>query len=452
MYGGPLLSAFFARSAVAGLSLWLGAILEVLSLHRPSRRLLETIVFLLKEGSRLMLSYWRGYGSCRRWDWSFATGPLLLLALGATGLAASPLESRKVQIPVRLIDHRFAVRPDENGVPRFNWERFRSRPENTVTENWDGVEFENSELKVVIIPAMGRIHSLVHKPTGQEQLWINPCARPLPAHNETGYWMTWGGIERVLPRGEHGTTHALHWDSELVVDREHQKTIRCAVTEPLTGLRHELRMTLYADKPYLETQIKIENATSSAARYSHWTTAVWAPGGKGEVQPDTELIVPAERFVPDDRPFNAWMLKRDVDARTSPLRWIQDWSSIGDLMTSPLRQPYYAVYAHGADQGIVHVFDLEATPTVDIWCWGYPPSAEHQAQFTAAPPNKGYVEVWNGNVANFKDESLVTLRPGEQIQWTERTFCVSGLLSNASELRKAIEEQAMRHQVTSAAK
>lgn len=373
----------------------------------------------------------------------------LVLALGVSQLssAAAPVELRKVEVPVRFVEYQFAVESGEDGVPRFDWERFRSRPEKMVAETWEGIELENAETKVVIIPAMGRVHSLVHKPTGKEQLWINPCARPLRAHNETGYWMTWGGIERVLPRGEHGTTHALRWEHELAVDQGHQKTIRCSVTEPLTGLRHQLQLTLYADQPYLETQILVENTGATAVRHSHWTTAVWAPGGEGELLPETELIVPAERFVPDDRPFNAWMLDLESDSRSSPLRWLKHWPSIGDLMTSPLRHPYYAIYAHAADQGVVHIFDLDATPTVDIWCWGYPPTAKHQADFTACPPNRGYVEVWNGSVANFKDESLAMLAPGERLQWIERTFCVSGLLSQAVDLREAIEQRAVRHRV-----
>lgn len=152
--------------------------------------------------------------------------------------------------------------------------------------------------------------------------------------------------------------------------------------------------------------------------------------------------MPAERFVPDDRPFNGWMSELELDARTSPLRWLRNWSSIGDLMTSPLRHGYYAVYAHAADQGVVHVFDLETTPTIDVWCWGYPPTEEHQADFTACPPNQGYVEVWNGNVTSFKDESLATLAPGERLHWTERTFCVAGLLRQSTALREALEQRA----------
>ena len=58
---------------------------------------------------------------------------------------------------------------------------------------------------------MGRIYSFVEKATNNEQLYINRLAIPLGAHNDTGFWMTWGGIEHVMPRGEHSASHALDW-------------------------------------------------------------------------------------------------------------------------------------------------------------------------------------------------------------------------------------------------
>jgi hypothetical protein len=72
---------------------------------------------------------------------------------------------------------------------------------------------ENAFLRVIVLPDRGRVESLIDKRTGREQLWINPAAKPIRALNDTGFWVTWGGIENVLPRGEHGTSHALSWRS-----------------------------------------------------------------------------------------------------------------------------------------------------------------------------------------------------------------------------------------------
>ena len=352
---------------------------------------------------------------------------------------------RAVKVPVQFIDYQFAVKNDQRGVPVFDWKEFRKRPSETVSTLWSGIELANDFIKVQIVPSMARIHSLVNQRTANEQLWINPCAKPLGANNDTGFWMTWGGIERVMPRREHGTSHALDWKHQLLVDDDTRKTIKCSCIEPLTQMRHELYFTLFRDKPFLETKIVIHNQSDKLTKYSHWSTAVLAPGESDEVTGNTELILPADKFVPDDRDFNDWMHGLPLGTRTSPLRWVKNWKSIGDLLTTKLRQPFYAVYSHESDEGLVHTFDLEQSPTVDIWGWGFPVEANRQREFTAATPNNGYIEFWNGNAKNFKDESLRTLSADETISWTERTFCVDHLLQRPLTVRESIGQLVEMH-------
>ena len=351
---------------------------------------------------------------------------------------------RQTEVSVRFVDYRFAVKTGDAGVPKLDWDLFRRRPRETVTENWPAIELQNSSLKAVLIPRMARVHSLVSRSTRNEQLWINPCAVPLGANNDTGFWMTWGGMERVLPSREHGTSHALTWQHQVLIDNDDQKTIRCSVVEPMTRIAHDIYFSIYAAKPFLESTIVLSNTTTSPLRFSHWTTAVLSPGGN-EISPNTELIVPAERFVPDDRDFNEWMFALPSDVRTSPLRFVRNWTSIGDLLTSRLLQPFYAVYSHEHDEGIVHTFDLDASPTVDIWGWGYPPSAARQKEFTASLPNNGYIEFWNGNAKDFRDDSLKTLGSGETLSWTERTFCVNGILAGGADVRSVVARKVQMH-------
>jgi len=340
-------------------------------------------------------------------------------------------------VVIRHVDYEFAIKQDASGLRSMDWDKFKERPRTIVDKTYEGIRLENASLRVTLVPNRGRVHSMVNKATGNEMLWINPCALPLGANNDTGYWMTWGGMERVLPRREHGTTHALNWSHKVLSKTDQKATVLCEVTEPLTGLRLQLHYTLYADKQYLETTVLVENPTKEAQRFSVWTTAVLAPGGLNEVTPDTELVFPADKLIPDDRDFNDWMTELAGPASTSPLRIVKNWKSIGDLMTSPLHQPYYAVYSHEKREGIVHAFDLAETPTVDVWGWGYPPTPPRQREFTAEPPNKGYVEVWNGNVHGFKDDALATLKPGGVKTWYERTFAVQKL--DRKQLAKTIK-------------
>ena len=381
----------------------------------------------------------KGFGAML---WRLIATALVVYAFVGHPAVADEVSLHKVDVPIRHVDYRFALKKEESGLRRFDWKTFKERPRKIIVQDYPGLLLENDALRVTLILELGRVHSIVNKATGNELLWINPCALPLGANNDTGFWMTWGGMERVLPRLEHGTTHAMPWDTRVVSQSDQQVTVSSEVTEPLTGLRLKLLYSLYANKNYLETVVVVENPTDETQRFSHWTTAVLSPGGLNEVTADTELIFPAERFIPDDRDFNDWMEPMVGPTATSPLRKVGNWKSIGDLMTSPLQKPYYAVYCNEKREGVVHTFDLVEAPVVDVWGWGFPASPARQREFTAGPPNRGYIEVWNGNVHGFKDDSLATLEPGGLKRWRERTFAVENL--EPKRLSEQIEKEASK--------
>ncbi len=278
-------------------------------------------------------------------------------------------------------------------------------PRQLVTKRQRAIVLQNDHFRATIIPEAGRLHSFVNRQTGNEELWVNPVAVPLGANNDTHFWMTWGGIEHVLPRGEHGTSHALTWTSSLKDQSDDRKSVEMMVTEPLTGLRHTVVYTAYADRSYLETTLSVENPTSESVKFSHWTTALYAPGPTDEVTDRTEIIVPADEFVPDKREFNDWMRGLAGPTDRSPLRFAGNWTSVGDLMTSGLTESYYAVFCHEAKEGIVRTFDRSVTPGWDVWSWGFPVPEERQREYTAGGPNNGYVEVWNGTSLGFSDRA-----------------------------------------------
>ena len=342
--------------------------------------------------------------------------------------SASPVfQLTQGEVQLRYLRYEFAVHADDRGVPVMDWKRFRASPEHIVKRPRRSIVLENDHLRATLIPSMGRLHSLVNPLSGREQLWINPIAVPLGANNDTGFWMTWGGIEHVMPSREHGTSHALSWTFEVEENTSKQKSVRMESTEPLTGLHHAVIYTLYPDQPFLETRILIRNPHAGPVRFSHWTTATLAPGGGTNVTPHTELVVPAARFVPDDRDFNDWMQGLTGPTATSPLRFVGKWQSIGDLMTTPLQQGFYGVYARERREGILRSFPLDISPGFDIWGWGYPPTEKRQREFTRGLPNMGYIELWNGNAHGFSDEDLSTVKGGQTLEWVERLWVVSQL-------------------------
>lgn len=365
-----------------------------------------------------------------------------VLVLSTAGLSKpDDLHLHRTQVRLRHVDYQFAVRKDGAGVPRFDAKLFGGRPPEIVERSVEGLVLENAHFRATFIPSMGRLHSFVHKPSGHEQLWVNPAAVPLPAHNDTGFWITWGGVEHVLPRGEHGTSHALEWQWAIEEDSARRKAVRAWSTEPLTGLRHTVTFSATPRSPWLVTRISVENPGARPVRFSHWTTAVLAPGGKGEVTPKTEFIVPADRFVAADKPFNQWMLPLLGPTETSPLRFTDGWKDIGDLMVTPLKKPFYAAYSHEQEEGVIRTLDLARTPGFNIWTWGHLPTPDRQREYTAKLPNRGYVEFWNGTSRDFTDASLIELGAGKRLFWVERMRAVARPELSGS-IRAAVETAA----------
>src|SRR5438552_2240227 len=99
---------------------------------------------------------------------------------------------RKTAVTVRCVDYEFAVRKTADGVPRFDWARFQGRPQQIISQKQTAVVLTNRFFRATIIPSRGRIRSFIPNATGNEELWINPAAVPIPAHNDTGFWITWG--------------------------------------------------------------------------------------------------------------------------------------------------------------------------------------------------------------------------------------------------------------------
>ena len=199
----------------------------------------------------------------------------VVLAVQCSMAAAGPFRLVRTTCQVRYVEYEYAVKPDNRGVPVFSRLAFDQRPRRIVTKDRPAIVLENDRFRALILPSQGRLHSFVNRRSGSELLWINPVAHPLGANNDTKFWMTWGGIEHVVPRAEHGVTHAVTWKHAVVADTEELKAVRLSVRDPLSGLEQSAVYFMRRDVAYLATEITIHNRTSETVRFSHWTTALY---------------------------------------------------------------------------------------------------------------------------------------------------------------------------------
>ena len=112
---------------------------------------------------------------------------------------------------VRRVDYERFLKPGFLGMPALNLTEVDMNA--TVAKSHRSVVMENEFVRVVVLPEMGRVYSLVSKVTGHETLWRNDVARPGGANNKLGWWLWIGGIEYTLPGEEHGYTYVRHPDA-----------------------------------------------------------------------------------------------------------------------------------------------------------------------------------------------------------------------------------------------
>jgi len=341
--------------------------------------------------------------------------------LGILGCAERPLfHLRETTLTIPQVDYEPAIHyREEDPYPHVDFSKVNR--DTVVQKDHRAVILENEYIRLTLLPDMGRVYSLVYKPTGHEQFWRNDIVTVGGGENDADWWIWIGGAEYTLPGDEHGTTWAETWTWEVAEDSETRKTVRMHVRERGTGLEETIDISIYPGKAYYEAAITISNPTDQTVQYAHWINPQWTPGGQNELTDSTEFIIPTDRILIEER-WQKNMGPSPQDWAGNPLRFISGWKKPGDLMADGLNEGFYSAYSHDEEEGIVRVFDKEKNPGADIWTYGYHTT---RIPMGSGAPNKGYAEMWGGTSKLFPDERH-PLEPDASIRWTEWMYPYQG--------------------------
>lgn len=358
------------------------------------------------------------FGRVRAWSFWLIFG--LFTAGGNSSADSAPFSLTDAVLVIPQVDYEPAIYyAEDDPYPHVDFARVNR--DEIVDKEHRSIVIENEYVRLTLLPDMGRVYSLVYKPTGNEEFWRNDIVTVGGGQNDTGWWIWIGGAEYTLPGDEHGTTWALPWEWEIAEDSEARKGVRMRVREPGTGLEETLEIGLYPGRAYYEAEITIVNPTDSTVHYAHWVNPQWTPGGKNELTDDTEFIIPTERILIEER-WQKNMGPSPQEWAGNRLRSIRGWEKMGDLMADGLYAGFYSAYSHDEEEGVVRVFDPEDTPGVDIWTYGYHTT---QIPMGSGAPNKGYAEMWGGTSRIYPDERK-PLAPGGSVRWKEWMYPYQG--------------------------
>lgn len=146
----------------------------------------------------------------------FRGGAVLVFLLGSGyHHGMERLDLRESELTIRQVDYEKSIhyRPADP-YPHLDFSKVHN--DVIVEKKHRAIFLENRFIRVILLPEMGRIYSLVNKTTGHEVFWRNDIVTVGGAVNPAGWWIWIGGMEFTLPGDEHGTTWAERWRYEII--------------------------------------------------------------------------------------------------------------------------------------------------------------------------------------------------------------------------------------------
>ncbi|MCX4626630.1 DUF5107 domain-containing protein [Streptomyces sp. NBC_01443] len=291
-------------------------------------------------------------------------------------------------LPVRLLD----------GYQRRRQER-----------EFEAVVIENAHLRVTVLPGLGgRVHSLVHVPTGRELLYRNPVFQPANfALN--GAWFS-GGIEWNIGATGHTTLSCAPLHAALVPAPDGGVMVRLWEWERLRDLPFQVDLWLPEDSEFLYVGVRIRNPHERSAPV-YWWSNIAVPE-----DPGSRVLAPADE---------AWHFGYERALRRIP---VPQWE--GEDRTYPLRSTYPADFFYEVPAGArpwIASLDAEGRGLVQtstarlrgrkLFVWGAGEGGRRWQEWLTEPGTGGYAEIQAG-LARTQLEH-VRLEAGAEFSWLE---------------------------------
>ncbi|MFD9356245.1 DUF5107 domain-containing protein [Streptomyces sp. NPDC060031] len=342
-----------------------------------------------------------------------------LLTLPAAPLGhENPLPALRAPDGVHVLDER-----SRDGLPRDMARQIGYEPLRSVLpvrlldgyqrqrqeREFESVVIENEHLRVTVLPGLGgRIHSLVHPPSGRELLYRNPVFQPANfALN--GAWFS-GGIEWNIGATGHTTLSCAPVHAALVPAPDGGVMVRLWEWERLRDLPFQVDLWLPEDSEFLYVGVRVRNPHERPAPV-YWWSNIAVPEDEG-----TRVLAPAEE---------AWHFGYERSLRRIP---VPQWE--GADRTYPLRSEYPADFFYEVRDGErpwIASLDAEGRGLVQtstarlrgrkLFVWGAGGGGRRWQEWLTQPGTGGYAEIQAG-LARTQLEH-VRLEAGAEFSWLE---------------------------------
>lgn len=245
-----------------------------------------------------------------------------------------------------------------------------------VDKKYTAVFLENEFVKICILPKLGgRLHYAIDKSNGYDFIYRNPQIKPALI-GMTGAWIS-GGIEWSIPHHHRASTF-LPIDYTLEEHEDGSKTIWIGEIELRHGMAWSVGYTMYPDKSYFETEIRVNNRTPLAQSFLVWAnTAVHATD-------DYQVVFPPDvqyATFHSKTEFTEWPVSNQKFAGSDysegvNVSYLKNHPTWNSFFAWGSDKNFLAGIDHGRNAGLTVVADDDKVPGKKLWSWGEDGRAE----------------------------------------------------------------------------
>lgn len=273
----------------------------------------------------------------------------------------------------------------------------------------DALVIENDRVRATVLPGLGgRLHSLVHKPTGRELLYRNPVVQPAD-FGLAGAWFS-GGVEWNIGATGHAALACAPLHAARVPAPDGGEMLRLWEWEPLRDLPFQVDMWLPDDSDFLYVGVRVRNPHHRTVPV-YWWSNIAVPETDG-----TRVLAPADE---------AWHFGYARSLRRVP---VPGWEGVD--RSYPTRSEYPADYFYEIPQGArrwITALDGDGRGLVQtstdrlrgrkLFLWGNGRGGRRWQEWLTEPGTGGYLEIQAG-LARTQLEH-VPLEAGASFSWLE---------------------------------
>jgi tetratricopeptide (TPR) repeat protein len=221
---------------------------------------------------------------------------------------------------------------------------------------WRIFYLENAYLKLGLLPELGgRLAFLFNKKTNEEAIYHNHVLK-WARIGIRGAWVS-GGIEWNFPNG-HTVTSSSPIDCAVRRNEDGSASLLFGDIERVSRMRWSVAVTLYPDRAFFETEMRLANRTVLPNRYWFWANSA-APVSMG-----MEYITTASKvFTLKD------VMSFPVHDGTD-IHWDKNHAEAQDMFCLNPREEFVGWYNHDLKKGMINVADRTEARGTKFFTWG----------------------------------------------------------------------------------